>query len=330
MVSWADILIMTSQEKPAYALALHGGAAVLAKSEMTAEREADYRSGLTAALTVGHDILAKGGSALDAVESVVVSLEDNPLFNAGKGASLNVEGHAVLDAAIMDGASLRAGAVALLRHVRNPMKLARCLLEESCHVFLAGEGAEEFAKARGLELVPVDYFLTDYRIKHLQLVKAHLAALGAQGTQANPAPIVMEEPAFGTVGAVALDHNGNLAAATSTGGMTNKHGGRVGDTPVIGAGTYANNETCAVSASGHGEWFIRAVLAYDIAARMAYGGRSIAEAAEAALIERLTTLGGGGGLIAIDKRGHIVMPFNTLGMYRASIRAGEAARVEIY
>lgn len=321
---------MSSQKKPAYVLAIHGGAAVLNKRDLTPDREADYRRGLTVALTMGQAILEQGGSALDAVEAAVACLEDDPLFNAGRGASLTAAGTIELDAAIMDGRTLRAGAVAQLSRVRNPVRLARCILEKSGHVFLAGIGAENFAKEHHIELVSPDYFLTDYRRQHLAEVQASMKRHGGFGTQASPTSLCMEEPAFGTVGAVALDMAGNLAAATSTGGMTAKQAGRIGDSPVIGAGTFADNTTCAVSASGHGEWFIRAVVAYDLAARMAYAGKTVQKAADEVVLRRLRHLGGGGGLIALDAAGNLAMSFNTVGMYRASIRLGKEPSVAIY
>ncbi len=321
---------MSSSPTPAYVLALHGGAAVLSRNDMTPERESTYRRSLLEALGLGHAILRDGGTSLDAVEAVVVRLEDDPLFNAGCGAALTSAGMPELDAAIMDGANRRAGAVAQVRLVRNPVKLARLLLEESCHVFLGGRGAEDFAKARGLEMVPPDYFITPYRRSYLSFVQAQLALSGGFGSQSQPVPLELEEPTFGTVGAVALDRQGNLAAATSTGGMTGKHPGRIGDAPVIGAGTYADNETCAVSATGHGEWFMRTVLAYDIAAQMAYGGKTLMDAAHCSLVQKLTHLGGRGGLVALDRRGNLTMPFNSLGMYRATVRDGGTAVCEIY
>jgi beta-aspartyl-peptidase (threonine type) len=321
---------MTTLRKPAYALAIHGGAAVLNQAEMNSAREKGYREGLSAALAAGETVLQATGSALDAVQAAVIALEDDPLFNAGKGAALNALGAAELDAAIMDGATLRVGAVTQIHRVRNPIGLARAILEESAHVFLAGDGAEAYAREHGLAMVSPDYFIVDHRQKHLAAVKAQLARNGGFGTQTRPKPIEMEEPAFGTVGAVALDQKGNLAAATSTGGMSAKQPGRVGDSPIVGAGTYADNQTCAVSATGHGEWFIRTVVAHDVAARVGYLRQPLQDAAAAVIMDKLKKLGGAGGLIAIDANGSIAMPFNTLGMYRASVRAGEAPMVAIY
>jgi beta-aspartyl-peptidase (threonine type) len=320
---------MSSYPRPAYALAIHGGAGVISPAQMTKAREEDYKRGLSTALAAGRTILEKGGAALDAVEAAVAALEDDPQFNAGRGAALTAEGVAELDAAIMDGATLRAGAVTQIRRVKNPVRLARCVMEQSCHVLLAGDGALALARAQGLELVPEAYFVTEHRKKHLAVVLEYLRKNGGFGTQAKPNPILMEEPAIGTVGAVALDAAGNLAAATSTGGMTAKTGGRIGDAPLVGAGTYADNATCAVSATGHGEWFVRTVVAHDIAARMAYLGDPVAQAA-GDVIRKLKQLGGGGGLIALDAMGNIAMPFNTEGMYRASVRAGEPAALWIY
>jgi L-asparaginase / beta-aspartyl-peptidase len=313
-----------------YAIAIHGGAGVLARAEMTEARARTYERGLSTALCAGQQLLEQGGSALDAVETAVAFLEADPLFNAGKGATLTSEGKAELDAAIMDGANLRAGAVAQLRHIKHPIKLARRVLEDSPHVFLVGDGAERFALEAGLDIVSPDYFITAHRAYQLDQVRLRLTEQGGFGTQARPTPLTMEEPAFGTVGAVARDRDGNIAAATSTGGMTSKLPGRVGDAPVIGAGTYADNNSCAISATGHGEWFIRTALAHDIAARMSYAHCSLEDAVNAAVEMRLTQLGGAGGVIAVDAAGTIVMRFNTAGMYRASVRDGERPLLGIY
>lgn len=315
--------------RPAYALAIHGGAGVVDRSSLTLDREEAYRAGLAKALAAGLAILERGGPALDAVEASVVALEDDPLFNAGRGATLTAEGRAELDAAIMDGATLRAGAAAQLRRIKNPVRLARWVMEASPHVFLVGEGAEAFAKKQGLEFVEETYFVTDYRRKHLEEVLAAARGNGGFGTQGQPQSIPTEEPSKGTVGAVALDKAGNLAAATSTGGMTAKASGRVGDSPVIGAGTYADNATCAISCTGHGEWFIRMAVAHDVAARIGYRGDPLEKAAAEA-IGRLKSLGAAGGLIAVDARGNLALPFNTNGMYRAWVRAGEPTQIGIF
>jgi beta-aspartyl-peptidase (threonine type) len=302
-----------------YALAIHGGAGALPREPFTSAREQAYRDGLQQALDAGERVLAGHGSALDAVQAAVTVLEDDPLFNAGRGAVLNAEGDVELDAAIMDGCDLRAGAVAGIRHLRNPVQLARRVLEQSAHVFLIGDGAERFARAAGLTLVENECLITPERQQQFQ-------ALGDQPDRL----MALDEPPLGTVGAVARDHAGRLAAATSTGGIGGKHPGRVGDSPVIGAGTYADNQTCAVSTTGHGEWFLRTVQAFDIAARLRYGGASLDQAVSEAVNRRLTQLGADGGLIAVDAHGHIVIGFNTPLMFRASVRAGEAASVQIY
>ena len=308
---------------------IHGGAGTILKSEMSAEREKEYRAKLTEALTIGYDILKKGGPGLDAVEAAIRFMEDSPLFNAGKGAVFTNAGTNELDASIMDGKTLKAGAVASLKHIKNPISLARLVMEKSKHVMMVGEGAEAFAKEQGIELVPQSYFYTEARWKDLQKVQA------AEKEQ-EKAPKKQErqhaEPvahAYGTVGAVALDAGGNIAAGTSTGGMTNKKWGRVGDSPIIGAGTYANNATCGVSATGDGEYFIRLGVARDLSALMEYKGLSLQEAADA-VIEKVGKLGGGGGLIALDHGGQISWAFNTAGMYRGRIGADGQPVVEIY
>jgi beta-aspartyl-peptidase (threonine type) len=285
-------------------LAVHGGAGVVIR-ELTPRKERAVRDGLTRALAAGYAVLTSGGSSLEAVTRAVVVLEDDPHFNAGKGAVFDHEGHNALDAAIMDGATLRAGSVADLRRVRNPILLARAVMERSPHVMLVGDGAEQFAREVGIELVDPQYFYTEERWQQLQ------EALEAEKKNREPGRV----PSHGTVGAVALDTAGRLAAATSTGGMTNKRYGRIGDSPIIGAGTYADAQ-CAVSATGWGEFYIRAVAAHDICARVEYGAQSLAHAAHMVVHERIAKLGGDGGVIAVDAQGHIAMPFNTEGMYR--------------
>jgi beta-aspartyl-peptidase (threonine type) len=280
------------------------------------------------ALVAGQRLLEHHGRALDAVEAAVTALEDDPLFNAGRGAVLTTDGAVELDAAIMDGTDLRAGAVAQIRHVQNPVRLARRILEDSSHVFLVGAGAERFAEEAGFSLIDNDYFITSDRQRQFEALKRRLARAGA--ASAPPHAVALDEPPLGTVGAVARDHSGHLAAATSTGGTAGKRPGRVGDSPVIGAGTYADDRTCAVSTTGHGEWFLRTVQAYDIAARLRYGGQNLATAAREAITQRLSSLGAAGGLIAIDYRGEIAMGYNTPAMFRACVREGEAARVHIY
>lgn len=315
-----------------FGFVIHGGAGTILKSNMSAEVEAAYREKMKEALLAGYNILKNDGSSLDAVEAAIRILEDSPLFNAGKGAVLTSEGTAELDASIMDGKSLSAGAVASLKHIKNPISLARMVMEKSPHVMMVGDGAEAFAKQHGVELVPQDYFITEKRQKDLQKAKE------AEKEEASPSKTTSPEkkgqaPAdkkHGTVGAVALDKSGNLAAGTSTGGMTNKKFGRIGDSPVIGAGTYANNLTCAVSATGHGEYFIRSVVAHDISALMEYKGMSLKDAANFVIMNKLVKLGGTGGVIAIDHQGHIAMPFNTPGMYRGYVGMDGKVVIEIY
>lgn len=310
------------------ALVVHGGAGVIAQKDMTPELETQYRAGLEAARDAGYKVLEDGGSSLDAVTAAVRMLEDNPLFNAGRGAVLNHDGAAELDAAIMSGKDLRAGAVASLRHVKNPIELARLVMEKSRHVMLIGVGAEEFAMQQGVKLVPNDYFITERRRKQLEdvLHAEHAADAGlkeADSPQNNDSP-------KGTVGAVALDREGNLAAATSTGGLTNKRFGRVGDSPIIGAGTYANNASCAVSATGTGEYFIRSVVAHDICARVHYRHAKLVDAAREVIHKDLPEMGGDGGVIALDPAGHIAMEFNTNGMFRSARDSGGRRETAIY
>ena len=301
-------------------LALHGGAGTILRAEMPAEREARYKAALKAALDLGYAVLEKGGSALDAVETTVISLENTPLFNAGKGSVFNARGAHEMDAAIMDGSNLNAGSVALVTGVRNPVSLARQVMERTEHVFLAGEGAMEFARSIHIAFESPEYFHDAFRYEQWQKAKAE------GKVQLDHA---VDDKKFGTVGAVALDRDGNLAAATSTGGMTNKSFGRVGDTPMIGAGTYANNKSCAISCTGSGEFFIRTVVAYDIHCLMQYKGLSLEEACRVAVQEHLLDIGGDGGLIAVDAKGNITLPFNTEGMYRAW-KGGGGEGVEIY
>lgn len=317
-----------------YGFVIHGGAGTLERSRMTAEREAAYRAALNQALLAGHAILDKGGAGLDAVIAAITILEDSPLFNAGKGAVFTNAGTNELDASIMDGSTLKAGAVAGLKHVKNPIRLARMVMERSPHVMMTGEGAETFARQQGIELVDEKYFYTEERWNTLQRQKEaekekEKATPPPQKSVRRGDPLSGDEHKFGTVGAVCLDRAGNLSAGTSTGGISNKRFGRVGDSPIIGAGTYANNLTCAVSATGDGEYFIRSVVAHDISAMMQYGGKSLAEAAEAVL-EKVGKLGGGGGLVAIDRRGNVAMPFNTSGMYRGFVGPEGRPQVSIF
>ncbi len=299
-------LYATSSGAAMPVLVIHGGAGVIRK-ELTADTEELVRADLKAALASGYAVLEKGGSSLDAVTQAIRMLEDSPRFNAGKGAVFTHDGSNELDAAIMDGATLRAGAVAGVRRVKNPVLLARAVMEKSPHVMLSGDGAEAFAKSVGIELVDPAYFRTDVRWQQLQeALKAD-----ANGQQSALAPAIH----YGTVGAVALDRAGHLAAATSTGGMTDKRWGRIGDSPIIGAGTYANAR-CAVSATGWGEFYIRAVAAHDICARVEYAHRPVAQAAKEVVMNVIPKLGGDGGVIALDAEGNFATPFNTDGMYR--------------
>jgi len=302
-----------------FGLAIHGGAGTLPRAEMRGEQELNYRAGLGQALDAGYAVLRARGSSLDAVTRAVMVLEDNPLFNAGRGSVFTHDGRNELDAAIMDGHTLRAGAVSGLTHIKNPIDLARAVMEHSEYVMLSGAGAEEFALSRGVALVPQSYFHTPERWGQLERVRSGDAGLSA-----------MTISHVGTVGAVALDDDGRLAAATSTGGMTGKRYSRVGDSPIIGAGTYADDRSCAVSATGHGEIFIRAAVAHDICARMRFGGRSLRDAVREVVLEELPALHGEGGVIAIDPSGEIAMEFNSEGMFRASRKSGEEPRIAIY
>ncbi len=323
------------------ALAIHGGAGTILKSAMTFELEENYRKGLQSALEAGWNILKTGGNAIDAVEAAVVSLEDNPLFNAGKGSVFTHDGKNEMDASIMDGKTHNSGAVAFVKNVKNPIRLARLVMEKSEHLLLAGDGANEFARQMKAELEPDEYFFTDLRYR--QLLKAREeneiqldhAAREVQSpkpkaqSQSEESKIQNPKSKIGTVGAVACDFLGNLAAATSTGGMTNKRFGRIGDTPIIGAGNYADNQTCAVSCTGHGEFFMQTVAAYDVACRMKYKKLNLTESANE-VVENLREIGGEGGLIAVDAKGNVALPFNSEGMYRAFITSDGEPVVEIY
>lgn len=304
------------------AIALHGGAGTLVKGMMTSEKEAEYKFALQEALDTGHKMLKDHKSALDAVEAAVKYLEDCPLFNAGKGSVFNANGSHEMDASIMDGKTLEAGAVSLVSGVKNPISLARDVMEKSGHVFLAGEGAIKFAETLGYEKMPLAYFYDELR--HSQWIKIKDSGVFQLDHSRR------KDSKFGTVGAVACDYSGNIAAATSTGGMTNKNFGRVGDSPMIGAGNYANNETCAVSCTGSGEFFIRGVVAYDVSALMEHKGMSLSEAANEVIYKRIVKIKGDGGLVAIDSEGNISMPFNTEGMYRAARYADGKEEILIY
>lgn len=300
-----------------FGLAIHGGAGTLPRADMTPDRETRYRAGLAEALEGGFAVLKGGGTSLDAVTRAVMLLEDNPLFNAGHGAVFTFDGRNELDASIMDGNTRMAGAVCGVTHVKNPIELARAVMEHSEYVFLSGSGAEEFALTRGFELVPRSYFHTAERWRQLERIR-------------DGAGSALTISHLGTVGAVALDDRGRLAAATSTGGMTGKRYRRIGDSPVIGAGTYADDRACAVSATGHGEVFIRAAVAHEICARMRFARESLAQAVTAVVLQELPALGGEGGVIAIDPQGNIAMEFNSEGMFRASRICGDEPQIGIY
>ncbi|WP_250435299.1 isoaspartyl peptidase/L-asparaginase family protein [Hanstruepera flava] len=305
-----------------FSIAIHGGAGTLVKGMMTPELETKYREALKQALDTGYNILQNGGTAIDAVEIAVKHLEDSPLFNAGRGSVFTAEETHEMDASIMDGQTLNAGAVSLITGIKNPISLARDVMEKSEHVFLAGEGAMTFAKELNYILEDANYFYDDLRHKQWLEIK------DTDSFQLDHS--LKKDSKFGTVGAVACDQEGNIAAATSTGGMTNKKWGRVGDSPMIGAGNYANNKTCAVSCTGSGEFFIRGVVAYDVSCLMEHRGMSLEDASNEVINKRILEIGGDGGLIAVDSKGNIAMPFNTEGMYRASKSSSGVEEVSIY
>lgn len=305
-----------------YSLAIHGGAGTILRSSMNPEKEKAYNLALKEALSAGENILQAGGTAIDAVTASVMSLEDCPLFNAGKGAVYTNEGKHEMDASIMNGINLEAGAVAMLRNIKNPVLLAKEVMERSEHVFLCGEGAETFAREHQMSFESDDYFHTVFRKEQL------LEALKSDGVFLDHN--VLNEKKFGTVGAVAIDISGNLAAATSTGGMTNKKYNRIGDSPIIGSGTYANNQTCAISCTGHGEYFMRGVVAYDVSCLIEYNGFSLQEACEKVIMEKQVLLGGEGGLIGVDKLGNVALVFNSEGMYRGFVKQGMDMSTSIY
>ncbi|MBK7410832.1 MAG: isoaspartyl peptidase/L-asparaginase [Saprospirales bacterium] len=295
-----------------YSIAIHGGAGTILRSDLTPEKEQAYREALLAAVEAGATILKQSGSAMDAVEAAVRGLEDCSLFNAGKGSVFTNEGTHEMDASIMDGRTLEAGAVGMVKGIRNPITLARKVMDDSKHVLLCGAGAEQFGREMGVAFADSDYFYDEARFQQWQRV-----------LQANQVALDHNSNKFGTVGAVACDHAGNLAAATSTGGLTNKKYGRVGDSPLIGAGTYANNATCAISATGYGEFFMRGVVAYDVAALMEYKGLSLEAACRKVILEKQVALGGEGGVIGVDTFGNIALIFNSEGMYRAWAQEGK-------
>src|SRR5215203_3435539 len=330
--SFADIKQLQSPQNPRLGFILHGGAGVIKKGSLTPEKEAEFKKKLEEAVSAGYKALQDGKSSLDAVEIAIRILEDSPLFNAGKGAVFTADGKNELDASIMDGKTLAAGAVAGLHKVKNPITLARAVMEKSAHVMMIGDGAEKFAKEQNIDLVDEKYFWTQPRWDALQKVlqeeKEKSATPKPKGSGQNLAELPSNK--FGTVGAVALDKDGNIAAGTSTGGMTNKKYGRVGDAPIIGAGTYANNESCGVSATGWGEFFIRIGVARDICALMEYRALPIQQAADLVIKQKLQKLGGDGGIIGLDKFGNIGISFNSEGMYRAYINSAGKPVIEIY
>lgn len=328
-MSLLSVVDVTAQDESPrdVALVIHGGAGTILPDNMTDEQEQAYRAALRTALETGYGVLTDGGSSVDAVVAALQTMEDSPLFNAGKGAVFTSENTVELDASIMEGETLNAGALTGVKHIKNPIALARLIMEESPHVMMAGEGAEAFAREHEVEFVDNEYFYTERRRRQAEEARQRDAQEEDETGRRDAGP---DADKFGTVGAVALDQAGNLAAGTTTGGMTNKRFGRVGDSPIIGAGTYADNATCGVSATGHGEYFIRAAVAHDIAARMAYGGQSLGEAAEAVIMEKLPAMGGTGGVVALDREGNIAMPFNTPGMYRGYIDTEGNMVVRIY
>jgi L-asparaginase / beta-aspartyl-peptidase len=319
----AATLPQSAVSAPGFAMVIHGGAGTILRQNMTPVMEKAYIDTLTIALRTGYEILARGGSSLDAVEATIRVMEDSPLFNAGKGAVFTANGINELDASIMDGKTLGAGAVAAVEHIRNPISLARLVMEKSPHVMMVGAGAEEFAKSQGVKLVPPYYFWTERRWRSYETERAR-----ADSGKTGAAP--GEERKFGTVGAVALDKAGNLAAGTSTGGTSMKRYGRVGDSPIIGAGTYANNLSCAVSGTGDGEFFIRNNVAADICARVRYTGVSLQQAADDVVMKELVAQHGEGGVIAMDRKGNIATPFNSAGMYRGWVTSDGKITVKIY
>ncbi|NQY04833.1 MAG: isoaspartyl peptidase/L-asparaginase [Flavobacteriaceae bacterium] len=312
------------------ALVIHGGAGTILKKNMTPEKEAAYKAKLEEALKAGYTVLEHGGSSLDAVEKTIHVMENSPLFNAGKGAVFTNAETNELDASIMTGHDLNAGAVAGITTIKNPISAARKVMEESVHVMLSGKGAEAFAEDRDLELVEPSYFHTDNRFKALKRIQEKEKTELDHDEKVSFFDPEINDSKYGTVGCVALDKNGNITAGTSTGGMTNKRWGRIGDSPVIGSGTYANNKTCGVSSTGHGEYFIRAQVAHDISAMMEYKNASLQEASTEVIHDKLTEMGGTGGIVALDASGNIAMEFNTAGMYRGYIDTKGELYIGIY
>jgi len=322
-------LISAQQKNKTFAIVIHGGAGTILKANMSDELEKNYKDKLAQAMQAGYDTLSKGGTSLDAVVASIKILEDSPLFNAGKGAVFTADGKNEMDASIMDGKNLKAGAVAGIRTIKNPITAALCVMQNSQHVMMVGAGAEKFAKTCNCEVADTSYFFDQKRWDQLQKIKQK------EKTELDHGSVISRDSInkdykYGTVGVVALDQFGNLASGTSTGGMTNKKYGRIGDSPIIGAGTYANNKTCGVSCTGHGEYFIRSVVAYDVSALMEYKGLTVSQAAEEVVMKKLKTLGGEGGLIAMDAKGNITMPFNSAGMYRGYMKSDGKKEVLIY
>jgi L-asparaginase / beta-aspartyl-peptidase len=329
MVNWLNLsFLSTHLFMQKFTIAVHGGAGTILKEDMTPELEQAYQEGLQQALDAGYAVLENGGTAMNAVKAAVVHLEDNPLFNAGKGAVFTKKGVHELDAAIMNGKTLEAGAVAGIRNVRNPVELAEQVMLHSGHVFLSGKGANDFAIKQGVKLEPDDYFYTKHRYDQwVEIRDSDYYQLDHKGDKLVG---LMQDKKFGTVGAVACDAEGNIAAATSTGGMTNKRYGRIGDSPMIGCGTYANNKTCAISCTGHGEPFIRAVAAHDVSCHIEYKGLSLQDACEEVVMKKLVAMEGEGGLIAVDAQGNAAMVFNSAGMYRGMRSSDGSNEIAIY
>jgi len=311
-----------------FGIVIHGGAGTILKENMSDSLEAAYKAKLKEAISIGYEILKNGGTSLEAVTNTINIMEDSPLFNAGKGAVFTHDGSNELDASIMDGATLNAGAIAGVKHIKNPINLAQDVMQKSEHVMLYGPGAEEFAKDLGYVMMDTTYFYTKNRYESLQKVLQKEKSKSEKKVSFEDSYI--KNSKFGTVGCAALDKHGNLAAGTSTGGMTNKRWNRIGDAPIIGAGTYANNATCAVSSTGWGEYFIRSVVAYDISALMEYKGLTLQEAATEVIQKKIPTMGGDGGIVAIDKDGNVAMEFNTAGMYRATMNSEGELIIKIY
>lgn len=313
-----------------FAIAIHGGAGTISKAKLTPAQEQEYKDKLAQAVNAGYAVLEAGGSSMDAINRAINVMEDSPLFNAGKGAVYTYDGQHELDASVMDGKTRNAGAVAGVRHIKNPIDLARKVMDKSVHVMLSGNGAEEFALQQGMDLIPNNYFDTDKRYRALLKAKKKLHSMQDKPDyQARYQQLDLDYK-YGTVGAVAVDQAGNVAAGTSTGGMTAKRFGRIGDSPVIGSGTWADNESCAVSSTGHGEYFIRYQVAADICARVKYQGKSVSQASREVIFGPMQKAGGTGGVIVVDPKGNIALTFNTQGMYRASKRQGEEATIAIY